>query len=189
MFSSKITRTKKIHNALFKNKITPGWCTCTPGCCIMIILHLGESQTVSHRKSVSLWQARNAKIVERRTFDLINYTRKYVELHKMAGNKTLSNLGTSRTENWPIIFNLLMGPIHPELNLQGIGLFGKFQILIFWWDQWMLNLPIEFSKFQSWITEILMNSPNHQERWSSWHQFRTHWFILMQVIHSVESND
>ena len=43
-------------------------------------------------------------------------------------NKECDNLGTPRTENWPIIFNLLIGLIHPELNFRGIRLFRKFQI-------------------------------------------------------------
>ena len=62
-------------------------------------------------------------------------TQKRVKWTKMTISKPCNNLGTPRTENWQIIFNLLIGRIHPELNFRGIRLFGKFRtgyFLSFW---------------------------------------------------------
>ena len=41
-----------------------------------------------------------SEIVECCTFDLINYTRKYLKLHKIVKSKPRNNLGTRRTHDW-----------------------------------------------------------------------------------------
>ena len=55
------------------------------------------TQILANRKSVSVWHREFSKIVERRTFKLINYARKYVKLDKMDKSTTLDNLGHPRT--------------------------------------------------------------------------------------------
>ena len=82
-------------------------------------------------KSVSVWQREFSKIVERRTFDLINYARKYVKLDKMVKSTTIDNLGTNRTENLLINIKYLIRSIPREFNFRGIRLFGKFSFLNF----------------------------------------------------------
>ena len=69
---------------------------------------LGETQILGNAKSVSLWQREFSKIVELCTFDLINYTRKYVKLDKMVKITTLDNLGMPRTEKQTIINKFLI---------------------------------------------------------------------------------
>ena len=66
------------------------------------------SQILGNAKSVSVWQREFSKIVEHRTFDLINYTRKYAKLDKMVESTTLDNLGTPRTEKQTIIIKFLI---------------------------------------------------------------------------------
>ena len=86
------------------------------------------SQILANRKSVSVWQARNAKIDESRTFDLRNYARKYVKLDKMVESTMLNNLGTPRTEKRMININFLIQPIPRQLNS---GCIGRIKNLIF----------------------------------------------------------
>ena len=49
----------------------------------------------------------------------------------MVESKTCNNLGTPRTQNWPIITKFLIRLIHGEFIFQGIRLFRIFQILFF----------------------------------------------------------
>ena len=72
-------------------------------------LYVGRIPNPEPQKKRQFVTARDAKIVERRTFDLINYTRKYKKLDKMAESKACNNLGIPRTENRPIIKQFLIG--------------------------------------------------------------------------------
>ena len=85
-----------------------------------------ETQILGNTKSVSVWQQKFSKIVECRTFDLINYAREYVKLDKMVESTTLDNLGTPRTKNWLVNINFFIRLITREFNFRGIRLFRKF---------------------------------------------------------------
>ena len=59
---------------------------------------------LSHAKSVSVWQQEFSQIVERRTFFLEKVCTFTVKGHHKIGQKyEYNNLGTPRTENWPIV--------------------------------------------------------------------------------------
>ena len=78
--------------------------------------NLGASLILGNAKSVSLWQARISKIVERRTFDQINYTRKYVKLDKIVKSTTLDNLGITRTHECALVSKYLVRQLYQRFN-------------------------------------------------------------------------
>ena len=94
-----------------------------------------ETQILGNAKSVSVWQREFSKIVERRTFDLINYARKYVKLDKMVESTTIDNLGTPRTQNWAIIDKYLIRQLYQKLNVREcwcinhLLIIGQFSVL------------------------------------------------------------
>lgn len=113
--------------------------------------HCQATQILNNRKSISLYHSRNTKIVQSRTFDLKNYTRKYMKIHQMAKNKPCNNLYTSRTPQWPININFQIGLVPQEFYFRDIWLFWIFQILDFFssWcaKLWNCNLQIPISEY------------------------------------------
>ena len=67
-----------------------------------------EVNFLSHAKVVSVWHQEFSKIVERRTFGLVNHASKYRKRHKMDKNTSLDNLGTPRTAQWPTNIKFLI---------------------------------------------------------------------------------
>ena len=90
------------------------------------IWHPGAFQILSHAKSVSLWQQEFSKIVKHCNFDLTNYIRKYVKLHKMVKGKPCNNLGTLTTQNWTVTSKVLIRLKHGAFNFRYFRLFRKF---------------------------------------------------------------
>ena len=105
-----------------------------------------------------------SKIVKRCTFRLVIYARKYTKRHKMDQNKPCNNIGTPRKENWPIIFNFLIGLIHKELNFRCISLFRKIQILTFTMIWVCQGLTRQFSNLScGYLTSINLMNVNHHD--------------------------
>ena len=67
---------------------------------------------------------------------------KYTKRHIMDKNKQCNNLGTPRTENWPMILNFLIGQKHAKFNLWCYRLFKKFQLLSLFWVLSMCRMNI-----------------------------------------------
>ena len=138
-------------------------------------------------KSVSLWQARISKIDESYFWNKILHEKVPVRDITQNGPKSeCDNLGHSRIEKWIININFLIRPIHPQFNSGCTGPIRKFNVSNFCRDLWNPNSPNGTSNLSRGYLNSLLNSPDHQDRWSE--QSITVVGLVQMHEHNVEPN-
>ena len=85
------------------------------------------------------------------TLDLCEKVREVQEIHQ---DKLCDNLGTYRTESWPIIFNFLIALVDGEFNFRCTRAYWNFWILNFYDDWRVPRLDLVIFGSQSWIVKI-----------------------------------